>query len=243
MVLPSYSADSIKILDWIASNLGNETIISIMNQYTPIVNSKYPELMRTLSDAEYKSVIDFAIAHPDDILLPQVEGFIPSYQYRRYELRDCEQELKFLRFYSYYALKRNVQKMDKNKIRNLLIRSISGAAMLVIMLGALFLSEYTFLALLIVLGVGIMSEFFKLSTHGPSRTTKWLAWLAGSVLIASVILCQDGKCLMALLPLTALIFIVELYRGDEKPLENISVTVCGIAYAAVPMALLAAMPA
>lgn len=131
--------------------------------------------------------------------------------------------------------------MDKNKIRNLLIRSISGAAMLVIMLGALFLSEYTFLALLIVLGVGIMREFFKLSAHGPSRTTKWLAWLAGSVLIASVILCQDGKCLMALLPLTALIFIVELYRGDETPLENISVTVCGIAYAAVPMALLAAI--
>lgn len=63
-----------------------------------------------------EELIDFAIAHPDDILLPQVEGFIPSYQYRRYELRDCEQELKFLRFYSYYALKRNVQKMDKNKM-------------------------------------------------------------------------------------------------------------------------------
>ena len=63
-----------------------------------------------------EELIDFALAHPDDILLPQAEGFIPTYQYRRYELRDCEQELRFLRLYSYYALERNMSWLDKNKM-------------------------------------------------------------------------------------------------------------------------------
>ena len=63
-----------------------------------------------------EELIDFAISHPDDILLPQAEGFIPAYQYRRYELKDCELELKYMRLYSYYALRRIMPKLDKSKM-------------------------------------------------------------------------------------------------------------------------------
>ena len=54
MVLPSCSTDSIKILDWINSNLGNKTIISIMNQYTPYHKAKnFPEINKKLKPIEY----------------------------------------------------------------------------------------------------------------------------------------------------------------------------------------------
>lgn len=61
MVLPSYSADSIKILDWIKDNLGTKTIISIMNQYTPCHKAnKYPEINRTVKPIEYQRVVSHA---------------------------------------------------------------------------------------------------------------------------------------------------------------------------------------
>ena len=58
MVLPSCSADSIKILNWIKSNLGNSTIVSIMNQYTPCYKAKnFPEISRMLKPIEYARVV------------------------------------------------------------------------------------------------------------------------------------------------------------------------------------------
>ena len=56
LVLPNYTQDSIKILDWIKENVSNP-FISLMGQYTPMYNSeKYPEINRTLKPIEYKIV-------------------------------------------------------------------------------------------------------------------------------------------------------------------------------------------
>lgn len=61
MVLPSASKDSIKILDWITNNLGNQTIISIMNQYTPCYKaSEFPEINRLVKPIEYDRVVSHA---------------------------------------------------------------------------------------------------------------------------------------------------------------------------------------
>ena len=35
LVLPTHSSDSIKVLEWVKTNLGKSTIISLMNQYVP----------------------------------------------------------------------------------------------------------------------------------------------------------------------------------------------------------------
>ena len=61
MILPSHSADSIKILDWINATLGNKTIISIMDQYTPChKSSEYPEINKLVKPIEYQRVVSHA---------------------------------------------------------------------------------------------------------------------------------------------------------------------------------------
>lgn len=56
LVMPTYQDDSLKILDWINENLGNETYISLMSQYTPCYKAKFP-IDRKLKPLEYKIVL------------------------------------------------------------------------------------------------------------------------------------------------------------------------------------------
>ena len=63
MVLPNATADSIKILEWIKDNLGTNTIISVMNQYTPVQGlCDYKEINRRVTSLEYKRVVNKAIS-------------------------------------------------------------------------------------------------------------------------------------------------------------------------------------
>ena len=58
MVLPGCMKDSFKVLDWIKDNLGVDTIVSIMGQYTPYYKSvDYSEINRPIKPLEYKAVI------------------------------------------------------------------------------------------------------------------------------------------------------------------------------------------
>lgn len=58
MVLPGCMKDSFKVLDWIKDNLGVDTIVSIMGQYTPYYKSvDYTEINRPIKPLEYKAVI------------------------------------------------------------------------------------------------------------------------------------------------------------------------------------------
>lgn len=63
LVLPSHRHDSMKIMEWIASELPKEDIlVSIMNQYTPFghIPEDYPELKRRVTKMEYNSVVNYA---------------------------------------------------------------------------------------------------------------------------------------------------------------------------------------
>lgn len=58
LVLPNHTNDSIKVLDWIKNNLGANTYISIMGQYTPMYKScDYKEINRAITPLEYKRVL------------------------------------------------------------------------------------------------------------------------------------------------------------------------------------------
>lgn len=55
LVLPGCVKDSIKVLDWIKENLGSETYLSLMNQYTPCYKASGNELLkRKIKPLEYK---------------------------------------------------------------------------------------------------------------------------------------------------------------------------------------------
>ena len=57
LILPNGILDSKKVLDWVATNLGTQTFISLMSQYTPQGNLvNYTQISRKLKPLEYKIV-------------------------------------------------------------------------------------------------------------------------------------------------------------------------------------------
>jgi len=62
LVLPENIDESKKIIKYLHGRYGNSIYMSIMSQFTPVIQSdKYPELNRKLTTAEYNDVIDYAI--------------------------------------------------------------------------------------------------------------------------------------------------------------------------------------
>ena len=61
LILPKNTNQSIEILKWIYNNLGSDTAISIMAQYTPYGKiDSFPELQRKITEREYDKVLSFA---------------------------------------------------------------------------------------------------------------------------------------------------------------------------------------
>ncbi len=61
LILPKNTNQSIEILRWIYENLGEDTAISLMAQYTPYGKiKKHPELQRKITQREYDKVLSFA---------------------------------------------------------------------------------------------------------------------------------------------------------------------------------------
>ncbi len=60
LVLPDNIIEAKQIIKHIFERYCNKVYISIMSQYTPVTSSDYPELMRKLTEREYKSVVDYA---------------------------------------------------------------------------------------------------------------------------------------------------------------------------------------
>ena len=61
LVLPNHTADSLKCLDFVAKNLGEKTILSLMSQFEPTyVPDTMKEIKRKITPLEYKRVVSYA---------------------------------------------------------------------------------------------------------------------------------------------------------------------------------------
>ena len=62
LVLPGYTEEAKKIVEYLYTTYGDDIYISIMSQYTPCTDlGKYPEINRKLTQQEYDDVVDFAV--------------------------------------------------------------------------------------------------------------------------------------------------------------------------------------
>lgn len=64
LVLPGSVKNSIKVLDFLKEHFGDDILISLMNQYTPMPHlerDKYPKLTRKVTKREYDKVVDHAL--------------------------------------------------------------------------------------------------------------------------------------------------------------------------------------
>lgn len=62
LILPKNTNQSIKVLNWIHDNLPENTLVSLMCQYTPCGDlTDYPELQRRITRREYEKVVNVLI--------------------------------------------------------------------------------------------------------------------------------------------------------------------------------------
>lgn len=86
LVLPGASSDSVMILNEICKNLGNKTIISLLNQYTPCFKAKQHKVLKNkVTNLEYKRVVCKALKLGFDNAFvqensSQTEEFIPNFE-------------------------------------------------------------------------------------------------------------------------------------------------------------------
>ena len=141
-------------------------------------------------------------------------------------------------------------------MKNLVIRTASGAVMLVVLLGAILASKWSFIALMAVIAVGGMWEFYRFCEKAGYNPQKWLGIFLGIVILAIGFASStffdtevDGTgamILMATLPLMLLTIplmaICELYRKSDSPIANIATSIFGSLYVALPIALMLVIP-
>ncbi|MCD8071957.1 MAG: phosphatidate cytidylyltransferase [Alistipes sp.] len=134
--------------------------------------------------------------------------------------------------------------MKKNPAFNTLaVRTLSGLVIAAVVAGAVLLSHYTFIVLLAVIGVGALREFYSIAELAHTEPQKRM----GMIVAVAIILLFSASHFVGFLrtigwavmiALFFIIFISELYRKKENPLMNISATVAGIMYIALPLSLL-----
>ena len=65
LVLPGHTEDSKKVIRYLHDTYGKDTILSIMSQYTPVLENKslknFTELQRRITKREYDKVVDYAL--------------------------------------------------------------------------------------------------------------------------------------------------------------------------------------
>ena len=131
-----------------------------------------------------------------------------------------------------------------DKMKNLLIRAVSGSVLVAVMIGAVVWSHKSMAELFLLLTAVGLHEFYALARKCGYRPLSNIGAIAGMglfalfsllpVLDSEVILC----CLLALLLLVPLLFICQLWRKSEHPIADIGVTFMGVFYVALPFGLL-----
>lgn len=143
-----------------------------------------------------------------------------------------------------------------DKLRNFIIRTLSGAVMLIVLLGSILLSQWSFALLMAVVAIGGMWEFYRFAEKAGYSPMKILGVFTGIVIFSINLALMfffdkeaDGigtmliiAALGALILLVPLMCICELYRKSETPIANIATSLMGAFYVALPMSLLLVIP-
>ena len=142
------------------------------------------------------------------------------------------------------------------KFKNLLVRTLSGAVLLLVVVGALLWSKWSAGALFAVIMLGGLVEFYRLcrkkgvepmSSVGVATSLAifglafavFLQWGTPATDLTGRIVLGALLYMMLIVP-TA--FVCELWRKSPTPIANIATTFMGIIYVALPMAMVLFIP-
>lgn len=130
-------------------------------------------------------------------------------------------------------------------MNNFWARTITGLSMVFILLVALYAGIWSVFAFFFIVNAIALVEYFRLTSTGNSFPQGICGTAAGILVYTGVSLIRIpwtgwGWSFQAslLIPLFFLPFIIEIFRKKPNPLVNISLTVTGLIYVSVPLALL-----
>lgn len=130
-----------------------------------------------------------------------------------------------------------------SKYSNLTQRIITGLLGSGAIIYGLIISEWAYFAIFFIICFFSLREFYKLSTFDGLVPLKTIGMVIGMAIFSLSFFIErqdlDSKYYFAIFPLTALVYMIKLYKkGEHKPFTNIAFTFLGVLYIAVPIALL-----
>ncbi len=133
--------------------------------------------------------------------------------------------------------------MSTINLRNIITRALTGLVFVAAIAGSILFSREIFAVLFLGVALLALNEFFHLLNTGKKinvqAVTGSLALILMYSSIALVSLDYTGKQMLLLnLLIPVFIFISELYKKNESPIQNIALTLLGIIYIGLPLALL-----
>ena len=135
-----------------------------------------------------------------------------------------------------------------DKLKNFIIRTLSGIVMVATLIGATLFSKLTFVLLLLAITLGGEWEFYRLAKKAGTSPQRFVGMLAGFLMIVAAaaalheILAITAVAMVAFMILIPMPLIFELYRKSATPMANVGITYAGVIYVALPMALLTFFP-
>lgn len=121
---------------------------------------------------------------------------------------------------------------------NLVQRTVTGIIFLVLVIGAIALSKYSYFILFELIIIGAMYEFYTLAEKKKFGPQKIYGIVIGAMVFAAHFFFVQSdissEIFLGVIPLIISVFIVELYRKSEYAFVNIGFTFLGILYIAVP---------
>ena len=139
-------------------------------------------------------------------------------------------------------------------MRNFIVRTLSGAVLLAIVLGAAYGGAYAYGALMLLIIVVGMWEFFNIAAATGARPHRTMGITAGVVFfltcfiqwvnpmsggLGADLLIAGVLYFSVLLPLS---FVVELFHDSETPVRNVATTLMAVFYVAYPISLMLFIP-
>lgn len=126
-------------------------------------------------------------------------------------------------------------------MNNLLLRTLSGAGFVVVMLVGLLVDKFLFAALVLFIMTVMMLEFYRMTIGDGYRTQQALAIAAAIIMFVLVFLNRayqfPGKFLSLTMVPVIILMISSLYARDRKEFKRLSHIYTGLLYIAAPLSL------
>lgn len=144
-----------------------------------------------------------------------------------------------------------------DKLKNFFVRTASGAVLLGIVLAAIFTGVWGYGALLLLITVIGVWEFYGLARAKGSEPQRCMGMLMSIVLFFAgfvpslhiygetdnrELLGNGLNILMLFAMLLVITFVIEVFRNRQTPIYNIATTIMGTLYVALPMGILLFVP-